>query len=64
MEMLFMNTENSKTNELHLNLKQRLELRSLNKYVALQNKSIYYTWKNRRQQKQIQNDSFNTQLIT
>ena len=64
MEMLFMTTENSKTNELHLNLKQRLELRSLNKYVALQNKSIYYTWKNRRQQKQTQNDSFNTQLIT
>ena len=44
-----MNTENSKTNEPHkfvLNLSQRLDLRSSNKHVALQNLSIYYTWKN------------------
>ena len=37
-----MNTENSKTNESHEN--------SLNKHVALQNLSLYYTWKNRRKQ--------------
>ena len=40
METIFMNTENSKTNEPHkffLNLPQRLELRSLDKHVALQN---------------------------
>ena len=40
-------------NNLHkfvLNLLQRLDLKSLNKYVALQNLSIYYTWKNIRQQ--------------
>ena len=44
-----MNTENSKMNEPHkfvLNLSQRLDLRSSNKYVALQNFSIYYMWKN------------------
>ena len=44
-----MNTENSKTNEPHkfvFNLPQRSNLRSLNKHVALQNLSIYYTWKN------------------
>ena len=44
-----MNRENSKTNEPHklvLNLSQRLNLRSSNKHVALQNLSIYYTWKN------------------
>ena len=48
-ETVFMNTKNSKTNEPHkfvLNLSQRLDLRSSNKHVALQNLSIYYTWKN------------------
>ena len=49
MEVIFMNTENSKTNEPHkfvLNLSQRLDLRSSDKHVALQKLSIYYTWKN------------------
>ena len=44
-----MNTENSKTNEPHkfvLNLSQRLDLRSSDNHIALQNLSIYYTWKN------------------
>ena len=48
-----MNTENSKMNNSHkfvLNLSQRLDLRSSNKHVALQNISIYYTWKNIRKQ--------------
>ena len=48
-----MNTKTSKTNELHkvvLNLSQRLDLRSLDKHVALQNLSIYYTRKNIRKQ--------------
>ena len=47
--MVFMNTENSKTNELYkfiLNLSQRLDLISSNKHVALQNLSAYYTLKN------------------
>ena len=46
METEFMNTENSKTSERHkfvLDLSQRLDLRSSNKLVALQNLSIYYT---------------------
>ena len=53
METIFMNTENSKTNEtlkFVFNLSQRLDLRSLNKHVALQNVFIYYTWKNIRKQ--------------
>ena len=53
METIFMNTENSKTNEPHkfvLNLSQRLDLRSSNRHVALQNLSIYYMWKNIRKQ--------------
>ena len=32
-------------NQIVLTLSQRLGLRSLNKHVALQNLSIYYTWK-------------------
>ena len=53
METIFMNTESSKTNELHtffLNLSQRLDLRSSTKHAALQSSSIYYTWKNIRKQ--------------
>ena len=53
METIFMNTENSKTNQLYkfvLNLSQRLNLRSSDKHVALQSLSIYYTWKNIRKQ--------------
>ena len=53
METIFMNTENNKTNEPHkfvLNLSKRLDLRSSNTHVALQNLSIYYTWKNIRKQ--------------
>ena len=48
-----MNTENRKISKPHkffLNLAQRLDFRSSNKHVALQNVSIYYTWKNIRQQ--------------
>ena len=44
-----MNTENNKTNQSHkfvLNLSQKLDLRSLNRHVSLQNLFIYYTWKN------------------
>ena len=49
MEAIFMNAENIKTNELQqfvLNLPQRLDLRISKKYVALQNLSFLYTWKN------------------
>ena len=45
-----MNIENSKTNEPQkfvLILSQRLDLK---RHVALQNLTIYFTWKNRRQQ--------------
>ena len=48
-----MNSENSQTNEPHkivLNLSQRLNLRCSDKHVALQNFSVYYTWKNIRKQ--------------
>ena len=48
MGTIFMNTENSKTNEPHkfvLNLSQKLDLRSPNKHVALQNLSFYTSGK-------------------
>ena len=43
-----MNTENSKTNELHrfkLDLADKVNLKSPKKNIALVNLSIYYTWK-------------------
>ena len=45
--------ENNKTNEPHkfvLNLSERLDVRSSNKHIALQNLPIYYMWKNTRKQ--------------
>ena len=48
MEKIFINAENSKTNEPHklvINLSQRLDLRNFDKHVVLQNLSIYYIWK-------------------
>ena len=44
MDRIFLNTENSKTNELHkfvLCLSQELDLRSSNKHVAFQDLSNY-----------------------
>ena len=49
METIFLNTENSKTNEPHrfrLSLVDKLNLKDPNKNMALANLSIYYTWKN------------------
>ena len=53
METIFKNMENSKTSQPHkfaLHLSQRLELRISDKHDALQNLSIYCTWKNLRKQ--------------
>ena len=49
METIFINTDNSKTNEPHrfkLDLTDKLNLKDPNKNMALANLSIYYTWKN------------------
>ena len=49
MKAIFMNTENSKTNEPHmlkLDLTDKLNLKHPNKNMTLANLSIYYTWKN------------------
>ena len=49
METIYMNTENSNTNEPHrfkMDLTDKLNLKNPNKNMALANLSIYYTWKN------------------
>ena len=48
METIFMNIENSKTNESHifrLTLADKLNRRDPNKNMAWAKLSIYYTWK-------------------
>ena len=49
METIFINTENSKTNEYHrfkLDVTDKLNLKNPKENMALANLSIYYTWKN------------------
>ena len=49
MDTIFMNSENSKTSDPHrllINLTDKIDLRRKDKYVALSNLSIYYTWRN------------------
>ena len=48
MDIIFMNSENSKTPKPHvlvLKLTNKLDLRMAKKIIALSNLSIYYTWK-------------------
>ena len=49
MEAIFLNSENSKTNEPHrfrLDLTDKFDLKDPKKKMALANLSLYYTWKN------------------
>ena len=49
MDAIFRNSENSQTSDPHkllLNLSVKIKLKRSDKYVALSNLSIYYTWKN------------------
>ena len=43
MDTIFMNSKNSKTSDLHRLIHN---LTRKDKYIALSNLSIYYTWKN------------------
>ena len=48
MNTIFMNSKNSKISDPHrllLNLTDKIDLRRKEKYIALSNLSIYYTWK-------------------
>ena len=49
MDIIYMNSEDSKTSEPHvliIKLTDKLDLRRGEKIIALSNLSIYYTWKN------------------
>ena len=49
MNTVFMNSKNSKTSDPHrllLNLTGKIDLKRKDKFIALSNLSIYYTWKN------------------
>ena len=49
MNTIFMDSENGKSSDPHrllLNLTDKIDLRRKDKYIALSNLSIYYTWKN------------------
>ena len=49
MDTIFMNSKNSETFDPHrllVNLSEKINLKRSDKYVALSNLSIYYTWKN------------------
>ena len=46
MDAIFMSYENSKT---LLNLSDKINLKKIDKYVALSNLSVYFTWKNMKQ---------------
>ena len=49
MNTIVMNSKNSKISNPHrllLNLIDKIDLRRKDKYIALSNLSIYYTWKN------------------
>ena len=49
MDTIFMNSENNKTFNSHrllLNLSDKIDLKKSDRFVALSNLSMYYTWKN------------------
>ena len=49
MDTIFINSENSKTSKPHvltLKLTNKLDLRLVEKVIALSNLSIHYTWRN------------------
>ena len=49
MNTIVMNSKNSEISDPHrllLNLIDKIDLRRKDKYIALSNLSIYYTWKN------------------
>ena len=65
MDTIFMNSENSKTSDplrLLLNLLDKINLKRSDKYVALSNLSIHYTWKNIT--KSCKNDKFKISALT
>ena len=51
MDTIFKNSENSKASEPHrllINLARKTNFKGRDKFAALSNLSMYYTWKNRK----------------
>ena len=49
MDIISMNSKNSKTSDPHRlldNLTDKIDVKRKDKYIALSNLSIYFTWKN------------------
>ena len=49
MDIISMNSKNSKTSDPHRlldNLTDKIDVKRKDQYIALSNLSIYYTWKN------------------
>ena len=61
MDTIFMNFVNSKMSDSHrllLNVSDKKNLKRKDKYVALSNLSIHYTWKNIKKKTKIYNNKF------
>ena len=64
MDTIFISSGNSKTSDSHrllLNLLDKIKLKRRDKYVALSNLSICYTWKIQKSQIKIINLKYQTQ---
>ena len=62
---LFMNSEKSKISDSHrllLSLSDKIKLKRSDKYVALSNLTLYYTWKNIK--KSCKNNKFKISALT
>ena len=59
MNAIFMSYENSKT---LLNLSDKINLKKIDKYLALSNLSVYFTWKNMKQSQK--NNNFKILALT
>ena len=49
MDAIFVNSKNNKTSDPHrllFNLTDKINLKRIDKYIALSSLTIYYTWKN------------------
>ena len=65
MDTIFMKSKNSGTSDPHwllLSLTDKIKLKRSDKYVALSNLSIYYTWKNIK--KSYKNNKFKISALT
>ena len=58
MNTIFMNSKTSNPHRLLLILSDKINLKRKDKYVALSNLSIYYTWKNVKKLKVYKNNKF------